>query len=332
MGGLKKLFLLLIILAAISAVSARKLYHYFVGPLKATASAQIFVVPKGATGEEIAARLKKEGLIRNTSAFRWVLKRSGLEKKIQPGDFRLSATMSAYQIALQLTSPLDVWITIPEGWRVEEIGENLVARFQTPSSKFDQEEFLAEAKPQEGFLFPDTYLVPKTASASAIIRILSHNFTRRVDDELREEMFRQGWTLYEVINLASIVEREVRLDGDRPVVAGILLKRLKAGMALQADATVQYAKATLNCRWVPKGCDWWPKEITKADLQMDSPYNTRKFAGLPPTPICNPGLASTKAVVFPEETDYWYYLSDGEGRMHYGVTLEEHNRNIESYL
>ena len=339
MKNLKRLFYLLIILAFIGGVSAKKIYQHLISPPKNTAAPEIFVVPKGVSGEEIAVSLEKKGLIRNSFVFRLLLRRTGLEKKIQPGDFRLSATMSAHQIALELISPLDIWITIPEGWRVEEMANYLSSQFSVLSSQFKKENFLREARPLEGFLFPDTYLIPKTASASAIIKTLSDNFTRRVDDNLREEMFAKNWTLYEVINLAALVEREAKFDEDRPVVAGILIKRLRTGMPLQIDATVQYAKATAQCSLesvdLPagrQGCEWWPGEITKADLEMSSPYNTRKFPGLPPTPICNPGLASIKAVVFPKETDYWYYLSDREGQMHYAVTLEEHNQNINLYL
>ena len=328
----QKILPIFIILIIVSGLSVKKIYQYLVSPPQKTASPQIFVVPKGTTGEEIASRLEKEGLIRSASVFGWLLKRTNLQKQIQPGDFRLSATMSAYQIALELTSPLDIWVTTLEGWRVEEIADYIISNFQFLISNFRKDDFLAEAKPLEGFLFPDTYLVPKTASASAIIKILSDNFTQRVDEDLREEMLKKGWTLYEVINLASIVEREARLDEDRPIVAGILIKRLKSGMPLQADATVQYAKSTANCPLSTTACDWWPKEITQTDLKMDSPYNTRKFSGLPPTPICNPGLASIKAVVFPKETEYWYYLSDKEGQMHYAVTLEDHNQNINTFL
>lgn len=321
-----------IILILIGGVSVKKIYQHLISPPKNTAVPEIFVVPKGASGEEIAVNLEKKGLVRNSFAFRLLLRRTGLEKKIQPGDFRLSATMSAHQIALELISPLDIWITIPEGWRVEEMGEDISSKLKVQSQKFDKEEFLAEARPLEGFLFPDTYLIPKSASASAVIKTFSDNFTRRVDDGLREKMFEKNWTLYEVVNLAALVEREAKFDEDRPVVAGILIKRLKTGMPLQVDATVQYAKATAQCSFKSVDCEWWPREITKADLEMNSPYNTRKFPGLPPTPICNPGLASIQAVVFPKETDYWYYLSDKEGRMRYAVTLEEHNQNINLYL
>ena len=138
-----------------------------------------------------------------------------------------------------------------------------------------------------------------------------------------------------VVNLASIVEREARLPDDRPVVAGILLKRLENDWPLEVDATLQYAMATRkmeNGKWKTGSFDFWPKEITADDLELDSPYNTRKYKGLPPTPICNPGLSAIEAVIRPTETEYWFYLSDKEGKMHYAKTIEEHNLNISRYL
>lgn len=309
------------------------LYRLSLSPPQRKAEAQIFVIPRGANGKEIAQSLKKAGLIRSAFAFRLLLKEKGLERKIRAGDFLLSATMSAYQIAQHLLSPLDIWVTIPEGWRTEEIGEYLEEKLGRENSKFKLRKFLEKAKPLEGFLFPDTYLIPKNASAERVIQIMKDNFFRRVGEDLFLEIEKRGWTLREVVILASIVEREVKFKEDRPIVAGILIKRLKKGMPLQADATVQYAKTNLKLKTENSKLEsWWSKDLTKADLELNSPYNTRKFPGLPPGPICNPGLAAIKAVVFPKETVYWYYLSDQRGRMHYASTLEEHNQNIVKFL
>jgi UPF0755 protein len=131
--------------------------------------------------------------------------------------------------------------------------------------------------------------------------------------------------------LSSIVEREVRLEKDRPVVAGILIKRWRSDWPLQADATIQYLKADLNCRNRGVNCDWW-EPVSGADLDIDSPYNSYLYRGLVPGPICNPGLASIQAVSNPQDTDYWFYLSDYSGEVHYARTNEEHSENIERYL
>jgi UPF0755 protein len=325
MKNIRVLFLLLFLIV-IGILGVRRAWMFLISPKILRAESQIFVIPKGSDASEIAQKLAKEGLVRNALAFRLLLLRNGLDKKIQTGDFRLSATMSAYQVALELTSPLDIWITVLEGWRVEEIGEYLVSKFEIPNSKFEKEEFLVEAKPMEGYLFPDTYLVPKTADVSAIIKILKSNFDRRFDDKMKKEVQKIDLSLKEVVILASIVEREARFDEDRPVVAGILLRRLREGMRLEVDATIQYATG-----YDEEEDTWWEKNIAK-NLELDSFYNTRKYFGFPPTPICNPGLASLKAVVYPRQTDYWYYLSDGRGKIHYAVTLDEHIQNINTYL
>lgn len=137
----------------------------------------------------------------------------------------------------------------------------------------------------------------------------------------------------EVLILASIVEREVKFNNDRPIVAGILLKRLEKNWPLQADATVQYAIASAKCKGKSAKCgNWWPKNLTREDLKIKSPYNTYLYPGLPPGPICNPGLAAIEAVLNPVGSEYWFYLSDEEGKMHYAKTAEEHEENISKYL
>jgi len=133
------------------------------------------------------------------------------------------------------------------------------------------------------------------------------------------------------VPIASLVERETRSEAERPVVAGILLKRLKAGWPLQVDAAVQYAVAGVNCSRFDPACQWWPS-LTKEDLMINSPFNTYKFKGLPPAPIANPGLSSLEAAFSPEESDYWFYLHDGQGQIHYAKTLAEHQENIQKYL
>jgi UPF0755 protein len=138
-------------------------------------------------------------------------------------------------------------------------------------------------------------------------------------------------TLAGIVTLASIIERETKKDEERGVVAGILLNRLEIGMGLQADATVQYAIATINCQGVTTDCDWWP-QLSKENLTVNSPFNTYRFRGLPPAPIANPGMSSLKAAINPQATDYLYYLHDPEGIIHYAVTLAEHNENVRKYL
>lgn len=144
---------------------------------------------------------------------------------------------------------------------------------------------------------------------------------------MREDAKMSGLTLDEVITLASIVEREGRTADDRPIIAGILLKRLKADWPLQADATLQYALG-----YQAREKTWWKKALTNDDKNFRSPYNTYLNPGLPPRPIANPGIESMKAVIYPKDTEYWYYLHDPTGAVHYAATIEEHNANVKTYL
>lgn len=282
---------------------------------------KIFIVKKGESLSSIASRLKKEGLIRSSLAFKIIVLAERLGGKIQAGSFHLSPSLTPYEIVTNLIHGTDdVWLTFPEGWRKEEYARRLEANLEN----FDSQEFLALTGNLEGYLFPDTYLLPKLASPSAVIKILTDNFEKKV-----------GSVSKEVLILASIVEREAKYDQDRPIVAGILIKRWQRNWPLQADATVQYALANKQFDNLTIGqlgnFNWWPK-ITKDDLEINSPFNTYKYKNLPPTPICNPGVAAIKAVLNPTQTDYWYYLSDKNGVVHYAKTLEEHNQNIAKYL
>ncbi len=289
---------------------------------KDSQTAKIFVVKKGEGLNQIINNLSANGLIRSRIVFYIIVKQLNIEKKIQAGDFRLSPSMDAFQIAKNLThGTLDVWTTIIEGLRKEEIAQLISSDFNIPEG-----EFLKYAK--EGYLFPDTYLIPRDATAETILKILSNNFEQRYSEALRNRAKRLDLTDDEVIILASIVEKEARYPQDKQTVASIILKRYRSDWPLQVDATIQYALG-----YQPVEKTWWKKSLTMADLKIDSPYNSYLNTSLPPTPICNPGLASIEAVVNANEnTSYWYYLSDKTGKMHYGRTLEEHNQNINRYL
>ncbi len=285
-------------------------------------STKIFVIRRGENLTMIINNLAKENLIRNKMVFYLVVKKLKIEKKIQAGDFRLSPSMTAYQIAKALThGTLDIWITLIEGTRKEEMAQVIAQSLDIPES-----EFIKSA--EEGYLFPDTYLIPKEATAGSVVEILTKNFHRRFNDKLKQKAKKKGLTEKEVIILASLVEREARIDDDRKIVASILLKRYRQNWPLQVDASIQYALG-----YQPTEKSWWKKNLTVEDLKLDSPYNSYKNTGLPPTPIANPGLASIIAVIDAnEDTPYWYYLSDRKGKIHYATTLEEHQKNIKKYL
>lgn len=282
---------------------------------------EIFVVQKGDGVRTIATNLSSHNFIRSPTAFFILVKLMGIERSLQAGDFRLNRALSSRDIALELTHGyLDVWVTTLEGWRDEEIATQLSKALDVPEG-----EFLKVAK--VGYMFPDTYLIPRDATPAAIATIFFDTFDQKVTREMREDVKKQGLTFNEALILASIVEREGRTDEDRPIIAGILLKRLKAGWPLQADATIQYALG-----YEPNEKTWWRKNLASDDKIIRSPFNTYRNPGLPPEPICNPGLASIKSVIYPSESPYWYYLHDNEGAVHFARTIEEHNENIKKYL
>lgn len=302
-------------------------FWWFVAPFPAchdNCLIKTFSVEKGESLGSIAQRLEKEKLIKNAWAFRLIVLTEGLAYKIQAGDFRLSTAMSPLEMAQRMTrGSNDRWVTLTEGLRREEIVEKLDSGLEGGDKEFKKEEFLELTKNLEGKLFPDTYLLPQDVDARRVVGILTGNF----DEKTASLKVDQG-----ALILASLVEREAKHPTDRPIVAGILLKRLANDWPLQVDATVQYAVASMSCRTQKVECKWWPGSLTQSDLKIKSPYNTYLTRGLPPAPIANPGLAAIEAVIHSQETVYWYYLSDQKGNMHYAKTSEEHLQNIALYL
>jgi len=286
---------------------------------------QIFVIPQGWGIGQIGERLQQEGLIKNKLVFKIMVVKEGLAKQLQAGDFRLSPAMNLIEITQALThGTIDIWVRIPEGLRREEIGKIITDSFIQQEAEFDIKDFLDKTKNKEGFLFPDAYLVPKSVTPKDIIKIMEDNFEKK----FATLTLNTNLSKNQIVILASLIEREAKYDKDRAIVAGILLKRLKKGWPLQVDASVQYAKATE----IQNSEKWW-LPITSQDIkETDSPLNTYKNQGLPPAPICNPGLSSLKAAANPQDSDYWFYLSDNTGNIHFAKSLEEQEENINRYL
>lgn len=283
-----------------------------------------FVIPKGQSISMISQRLYDEGLIRSQLAFRALAYKDNLQTKIQAGSFELAASMNLKEIASVLTRGTDdLWLTIPEGYRREQIAESLARQDLTD---FDEAEFLQLTEGLEGQLFPDTYLVPKSISNQALVNLLKNTFTSKVSSGLASELAASDMTLNEVLTFASLVQRESAKDLEMPLIAGVIQNRLDVGMALGIDATLQYIKG-----YDAKENTWWPHALS-ADKELDSLYNTYKYPGLPPAPICNSGLAAIKAVLNPADTDAFYYLHDPQGNIHTAVDLAGHNSNIKRYL
>lgn len=292
-------------------------------PVDRDGKVRAFVVQKDQSVNFIAQRLKKEGLIRSTFYFKFALKTTGENSNIQAGDFKLSPQMTTTEIINNLSKgPVDLWVTLIEGLRVEEMAEKLSSKFKVKSEKFTE-----VAKKYEGYLFPDTYLFNQDAKVEDIISIMRANFDKKFDSTLQNMITSRGLTAEQGVILASIVEREARSDEARRMVASILLKRLKIGMKLDADATVQYALG-----YQPNEKSWWRRHLTNGDKKIKSPFNTYTNPGLPPTPICNPSLSALKAVANADSSvPYLYYYHDSKGNSHYAKTLDEQNDNVAKY-
>jgi UPF0755 protein len=281
-------------------------------PVSTDESPVAFVVIPGESGIQTANKLTEAGLARSVLVTRIYMKAMGIESKVQPGSFVLQQNMSLPEIFNQLLQgPQDIWVTIPEGWRREQVAERMSARLG--DENFIVSEFLKQTEDLEGQLFPDTYLIPAVANASDVVRIMSANFKTKSGLNMPSDT--------NILILASLIEREGKSATDRPGIAGVLTNRLDAGWPLQVDATVQYARGNAN--------DWWP---TLTDTKFSSIYNTYIHTGLPPTPIASPGLESIQAALDPDESEYWYYIHAPDGSVHFGRNLNEHNANIDKYL
>lgn len=306
---MKKLLLIIPILLVL--LLAFFLYFSLKAPSTDTTK-KAFVINQGESLLTIATRLKKYHFINNQYVFVAYSRLLGLNQKIQAGTFYLTTSQKLPDLIQKLAKggSTDYWLKIIPGTRLEEF---------SPSA-----EFTAAANGLEGQLFPDSYLIPQYYTPSQILDLISKNF----DEKLLEASASSTTKLnnFQTLIMASLLEREAKTLSDKKIIAGILINRLNSKMPLQLDATVQYAKDSLT-----KPSDYW-KPITKSDLSIVSPYNTYKNRGLPPSPICNPGLDSLYAAYHPTDSEYVYYLNDHNGQIHYAKNLAEHNANVAKYL
>ena len=289
-------------------------------------------IPSGYGSAGIGHLLEDEDLIRSYWAFRILIYMNELNGKLQAGSYILSKAQSPLEIARSLTigKEEEFSVTIPEGKRREEIARILRDAFDANGSPFSIDEFMDLTDGMEGYLFPETYLLPKSTTTADVVTIMRGMFDQKVTSEMSAESSQIGLDMEDVIILASLVEREAKFEQDRPMVAGVMLNRLDIGMPLQIDASIQYAVGQDQCRdRIGSECDWWP---VLRSTDYDSPYNTYQNPGLPPSPIANPGLSVIEAVLNPTEHDYLFYISENNGTTHYSETLDQHNILIERYL
>ena len=291
-----------------------------------------FKIKEGMDAGEIARTLEQKGVIESSLKFRILAKIDGYEDKLKIGSYNFETGMNYDDVFKKLLAgePEIVKFTIPEGFGVKDIANRLA-----DLGLVDYDEFLEKARKFapynyiekksnvfyycEGFLFPDTYEVENSIEVEDILLMMAEDFDYRLTNSMRARAAEENLSVYDLIILASIVEKEVRYDEDRPIVAQVFFKRLKMGMPLQTDASLQYLMDA-------------PKEdVSIADTQIESPYNTYQNVGLPPGPIANPGLAAIEAVLYPADTDYLYFVADRSGHNHYSNSYDEHLALVNQY-
>jgi UPF0755 protein len=274
----------------------------------------LFEVEKGQSLLVVAENLKAEGFIQAKFPFCGYVMLEQKEKDLKYGVYQFNQEDSFLSIADKIIKgeTFTIKITIPEGFTVQQIDERLAECGLIEPCDLDPS--------QEGFLFPDTYYFFPFVSADEIMQEFLDNFDKKLNPKLRQEIKNQSKTIFEIITMASLLEKEVQTLEDKEIVSGILWKRLEVNMPLQVDATITYIT------------DKKSTKVSIEETKINSPYNTYKNRGLPIGPICNPGLESIKAAIYPEPSDYWYYISTPEGETMFARTLKEHNVNIAKYL
>ena len=318
-------------------------------PTPCSGAPQRYILSEGSTADEVADQLQELGLIRSATQFKVLASLLGLQNRVVSGVYTLHPCDSTISVLRSITVVGEVVptvrVTFPEGLRIEEMAEiaqqagfGSAEEFIAAAREVELPLSLAVALPEgvdpqnygfpEGYLFPDTYIVPLGSTAADLVALMAETLHLRFSADLREAAARRGLTPHEVLTLASLVEREVVVPAERAVVAGVFFNRIETFARLDVDATVQYCIAADSGSVEAYG--WWKPgdELTLADLDCDSPYNTRRYAGLPPGPIASPGLASIEAVVYAEATEYHYYAVDtfaDDGSHCFAVTLAEHN-------
>lgn len=304
-------------------------------PLDPNGTEQIFTIASGESAVSVAERLQQANIISNSQAFLDYLVYTGLDRTLQSGDYVISPALSIIEVARQMqdSTPADVAFVILAGWRMEEIAASL----PTSGLEISPAKFLYAAKTpppvltlevdsasMEGFFFPASYILPRNASSQQALEIIARNFVLHITKEMRAGFAAQGLNLYQAVILASIVERESIQTDEQALIASVFLNRLKIGMTLGSDPTVQYALGYDSATQT-----WWKNPLSLEDLKFDSPHNTYIHAGLPPAPIANPSLSALQAVAFPQNSSYYYFRArcDNSGYHFFAVTMEEHIAN-----
>lgn len=288
------------------------------------------IVPRGSTFRDISLQLASSGIVKDPTAFRVYAKLQKADTDVHAGEFRFAAHQTAAQILQQLRSggaQIAKWVTIPEGFTAKQIAQRLQDAGLGSASAYT-DAFMrdtitaggAHTKNLEGYLFPSTYLIPMDATPTSVEQIMTSQFLKELPPHAAQKARVHGLSVPQVVALASLIEREAKADDERPLMAGVYYNRLRLGMPLEVDASIEYALPAHH------------SVVTYGDLKLKSPYNTYLHQGLPPTPIANPGEPSLLAAFNPRPSAYLYYVYKGNGHHAFAKTLAEQNANIAKYL
>jgi UPF0755 protein len=305
-----------------------RVYGLFFLPSESSGIPRYVHVPKGASAEEIADKLVAHGILRNRLHFLVAARVMRAENDLKFGEYRLHAGMAPVAAVRKLTAgrTLTQRLTIPEGLTIEHIAERLES-----GRLAVKDDFIAQAASEdlrtmlgvrndtlEGFLFPDTYYITGDETTENLVHMMVNRFEEVYGQELAESGDGEH-DVFDIVTIASMIEKEAVLDTEKPLIAGVMYNRLRKKMRLDCDVTIQYALKKFGRR------------LTRADLQSDSPYNTYMHRGLPPGPICNPGRGSLRGALRPAQTEYLYFVSKNNGTHHFSETLAEHNQAVRKY-
>lgn len=335
----RKLFLSMVIFLLLFSAGLMSAYYSFTSLLKPVTGFGegtniVITVPPGANSAQIGDLMATRGLIRNKLVFQTYAAYLGLDSRLQAGEYNFNTSLSTPEIIARLAKgeTSGYSFTIPEGYTINQIVDRLEEKKLINRAKFldlvargrfnyDFLQGLPEGPHRlEGYLFPDTYRITSKTTEEDIINMMLARFAQRITPEFREKAAKYGFTVHQAVTLASIIEREAKQDEERPKVAAVFLNRLKKGWKLESCATIQYVLGKTKSR------------LFERDLQIDSPYNTYKYPGLPPGPIASPGRPSLEAAVNPANVDYMFFVVFEDGKHIFSRTLKEHDRNRAAYL
>lgn len=318
---------------AIAVAGGAWLYSMVQRPYKGYAETEAFVeIAPGTSPQGMGRALTEAGVVRSPLAFRLAVWLEGAGRRLQAGEYRFDTPMTPRAVVEKIVRG-DVFlrpVTFREGLTIrqmaavfEERGFGSAAEFVAAASKPDAiKELDPAARDLEGYLFPDTYTLPRRTTATDLVARMVARFEKALTPEIRQAAAARGLSVRELVTLASIVEKETGSSDERALVAAVYSNRLKVGMGLQCDPTVIYALERAGR---------YTGNLTRADLQFDSPYNTYRYAGLPPGPIASPGQASLEAAARPADVSYLFFVSRNDGTHAFATTLDEHNRNVFEY-